>query len=142
MNDVEPKIPRKLAALVAAFGEKLTGEQINECLQSADRNYTEPSLTHQQRYACRVVLGDEELAAWYKYERSAGLERLRVLRIKVESAIQQMVGLERHWSDESGMRGSLAKIGDQAKRAIDHYDASVAALKAQIAEIDDAAGKS
>jgi hypothetical protein len=135
--ETEKNIPRKLAALVAAFGEKLTGDQLKECLQNADRGYSSPSLSHHQEMVCRHVLADEDVAAWYGFERAAGLENLRTLRYKCKSALEALVKLERNgWYDDRGMRSDLSEIARKANEAVKSYDTMSEELTKVIAEID------
>src|ERR1700750_740081 len=127
-------IPKKLAALVAAFGQKLTGEQLAECLNEADRMY-DPTLTYYQRRVCDAVMADDDMAQWYGFERAQNLEKLRDLRVKCHFAIEALTKMDRSWHDQ-GMLSDLRGIASAAENACSHYDRHMKELSELVAKID------
>lgn len=113
----EKTVPAGLAALIAAFGEKLTGEQIRECLEQAHRSsFAVPNLTHQQEYACRAVLADGGMAEWYGYERSSNLEQLRSLRNKCDAALKAFTKPAGSYSFEAELHAIRQDADDALKK--------------------------
>ena len=109
---------------MAAIGEKLTGEQLRDCIEDAGRRYSDQTVTAAQLRIGLWIMDGEDMAEHYQYERSGALERMDEARRKLEwawSAITKQPG----WGDRGTIRAQLNDALRSIERIATEYDSAL-----------------
>lgn len=131
MSEAKPEkreLPFRLAALLAAFSQKLSGEQMLECIRETQR-IDNPTLNYQADRILRWVLEDDDVAAWYGFERKEGLEQIEDLRRKVSSALRTVTA-----TGDYSFVSELASVERNARDARARYTKMIEELQATTKE--------
>ena len=116
----EFKCPKRLALFLMAIGEKLTGEQLRECINHSRESYTELSLNSWETGVAQWIMADDAMAEQYVQEHRKGLERLEEQRRKCQWAYERLTG--RGWSNDYTISAELESIGRRVKDALEKVE--------------------